>query len=456
MSEILFHYERINPTTWAYVSSLMTIALFFKFSRVWSVRNLDLILLVLLAPGLLFIKYGRSSTFENAVTIEQLGYIWLFVVYGILMMRLIIDNAMVRRPLLEPNMTADGLTFVCFSLLLFLMANVVTGKPSPDDLSGAERAAGLSQRVDLPDDYGSLKQHGPGFPLVFLLPYISTQQLMSSTPSNEQPTQSERAAQQIRLYEVTARLVTICSHLAVLAGMVLIGYRHFDNLRAGIAAATLYLMLPYMALWAGSATHALPAALLVWAVLAYRRPLVAGLLIGLAAGTIYYPVFLLPLWISFYWNRGLVRFTLGVLVSFAVLVTTLAFTATDLSSLVADLRQMFGAHLPAYDNLGGAWQYWNAVYRYPLLAAFVALSGSFAIWPASKNLATLLSCSAALMLGTQYWHAHSGGVAMAWFLPFLLLTIFRPNLEDRVAENVLGEGWRQWRPNRQKPTDSQN
>ena len=31
---------------------------------------------------------------------------------------------------------------------------------------------------------------------------------------------------------------------------------------------------------------------------------------------------------------------------------------------------------------------------------------------------------------------------MAWYLPLALLTIFRPNLEDRVALSVLGEGWR--------------
>ena len=30
---------------------------------------------------------------------------------------------------------------------------------------------------------------------------------------------------------------------------------------------------------------------------------------------------------------------------------------------------------------------------------------------------------------------------MAWYLPLVLLTIFRPNLEDRVALSVLGEGW---------------
>jgi hypothetical protein len=45
------------------------------------------------------------------------------------------------------------------------------------------------------------------------------------------------------------------------------------------------------------------------------------------------------------------------------------------------------------------------------------------------------------MLATQFWLPDGGGLYMAWYLPLLLLTIFRPNLEDRVALSVLGEGW---------------
>jgi len=85
------------------------------------------------------------------------------------------------------------------------------------------------------------------------------------------------------------------------------------------------------------------------------------------------------------------------------------------------------------------------VYRIPVLAAFAALAFAFALWPAQKNLGTLMSCSAAVMLGTQFWHAYGGGLYLAWFLPLLLMTIFRPNLEDRVALSVLNEGWFQKR-----------
>jgi hypothetical protein len=45
------------------------------------------------------------------------------------------------------------------------------------------------------------------------------------------------------------------------------------------------------------------------------------------------------------------------------------------------------------------------------------------------------------MIATQFWHPYGGGLYMAWYLPLVLLTIFRPNLEDRVALTVLGEGW---------------
>ena len=61
MNEILFHYEKIDPTTWAYLASLLIIGLFFKFGRFWSVRNLDLLLLILLAPGLLLVSEGQKT-----------------------------------------------------------------------------------------------------------------------------------------------------------------------------------------------------------------------------------------------------------------------------------------------------------------------------------------------------------------------------------------------------------
>ncbi|MGH7135491.1 MAG: hypothetical protein ACREHD_07105, partial [Pirellulales bacterium] len=70
---------------------------------------------------------------------------------------------------------------------------------------------------------------------------------------------------------------------------------------------------------------------------------------------------------------------------------------------------------------------------------YAVMCAGFALWPTQKNLGTLLSCSAAVMLGTQFWQISVGSLCIAWYLPLLLLTIFRPNLEDRVALATLGE-----------------
>lgn len=524
MSEILFQYHKVNPTTWVYLSSLLMIGLYFKFGRFWSVRNLDLVLLILLAPGLLMAQYGGEARvkavrlawleaqearrakaealgaipevpsanlpgagpplpgapsgltisetpavaaaaprdagvagaapespagagsqagagagggmtpamlLQRGQEIERLGYYWLFAIGGLLLVRLLLDPTMVRRPLLEPNLTAGGLTFAGVSLFVFLMANVITSKPGQPEGTTVPTIEQIAAGASKPDA-GAAAPRGPGYALLDLIPSIPTMPLV--------PEGVEKSPHGLS-YVVVAKAIAILCHLAVLLGIMAIGYWHFGNTRTGMGMATLYLLMPYTAQMTGRIDHVLPAALLVWAVLAYRRPLTAGMLLGLATSLVYYPLFLLPLWVSFYWRRGLMRFAGGVVAMLVVMAVSLIFIPEN--SYWQNLKQMFGLWLPVQHGLEGIWGLgWNPVYRIPVLAAFVALSGTFALWPAQKNLGTLLSCSAAVMVATQFWHGYGGGLYMAWYLPLTLLTVFRPNLEDRVALAVLGEGWR--------------
>ncbi len=439
MSDILLQYEKVPPTTWAYLSSLLIIGLYFKFSRVLSVRNLDLIGLILLAPGLLMVEFGTAN---DNLPVEQGGYVWLFGIGGLFMIRLLLDPLMVRRPLLDPNLSVEGMTFLGTSLCIVLMANVINSELTPDDLAGARGAEQVQALQSTRPDDNSLATYGPGYPLLHLLPSISTQKMLQreETPPK---TPQERDMRRDVVRIATARTMAIISHLAIVVGMVLIGYRHFDNIRAGIAAATLYLFLPYTAQLTGRVPHVLPAALLVWAIAAYRRPYISGMLIGLAIGAIYYPVFLLPLWLGFYWQRGLLRFSVGVVTTLAVLVGCLAFVSDSLAGFWANVQQMFGWTTLWPQQVEGFWSFdiIDPLYRYPVLVALLVFCCSLALWPAQKNLGTLISCSAAVMVATQFWHPRGGGLYMAWYLPLVLLTIFRPNLEDRVALSVLGEGW---------------
>jgi hypothetical protein len=356
-----------------------------------------------------------------------------------------LDPTMVRRPLLEPNLTSGGLLFIGCSLFLFLMANVLTSELSAEDLKGPQGAEAILARHDTstgPRHVEDYRRFGPGFYLLNLLPSIPTM-----------PFVSDNADQARVAYAPAARAMAILSHLAVVIAIVVVGYWHFENIKMGIGAAMLYLMLPYTAQMTGQVDHVLPAALLMWAIVFYRKPGVAGTLIGLAMGVVYYPLFLLPLWISFYWQRGVVRFLIGVVAALAVTALSLAFVSEDLASYWTKIRQMFGLFLPNMDaaQLHGIWESrfgWDPVYRLPVIALCVALAGSLAIWPAQKNLGTLLSCSAAVMVAVQFWHGYGGGLYLAWYMPLLLLTIFRPNLEDRIALTVLGESWFLRRRNR--------
>src|SRR3954470_10677595 len=175
MREILVQYEPVNPTTWAYLASLLTIAVYFKFNRILSVRNFDLIGLISLAPALLMVQYGRV---HGNLNVQQVGYTWLFAVSGLFLLRLLLDALMVRRPLLEPNLTVGGLAFLGVSLFIFLMANVVTGTPDAADVAGSQRAANLAGGEGTGNELNSLRTHGPGFPLIYLLPHISTQSVL--------------------------------------------------------------------------------------------------------------------------------------------------------------------------------------------------------------------------------------------------------------------------------------
>ncbi len=364
------------------------------------------------------IPQPKSNGSQGSWTPERLlywGFLWLIVCAGLLVIRMLLDTTIVRRPLLDPNLSSGGMLFLGTSLLLYLMINVATSSP-------------VEQRLSSPE-------MGPGYVLLSALPQIAT------TP---QPTEANELTTGRSDYKLTlARILAIGANLTLVFCILAIGYWHFGNLKTGVGAATFYLLLPYTAHMTGRVDHVVPSALLLLALLMYRQPFVAGLFLGCAAGVVYYPFSLLPLWCSFYWQRGIRRFAGGFTVSITALV--LAMILLHPSNVLQDLRYMFGLKQVAMTGMDGIWGLgWYPVMRIPLIVAFVLLSLSFVFWPPQKNLATLLSCSAAIMAGTQFWHGFGGGLYMAWFIPPALLTVFRPNLDYCIALEVV-------RPTRRKP-----
>ena len=58
---VFFDFDLPNATTWFYFSGLLAVALFFKFSRLLSMRNWDVLTIFLLVPGLLLLQESRSE-----------------------------------------------------------------------------------------------------------------------------------------------------------------------------------------------------------------------------------------------------------------------------------------------------------------------------------------------------------------------------------------------------------
>src|SRR5438034_9316482 len=56
---VFLEFSLPNATTWFYFSFLLAVALFFKFSRLLSMRNWDVVTIFLLVPGLLLLQESR-------------------------------------------------------------------------------------------------------------------------------------------------------------------------------------------------------------------------------------------------------------------------------------------------------------------------------------------------------------------------------------------------------------
>ncbi|MGI6400770.1 MAG: hypothetical protein ACOX0A_01425 [Thermoguttaceae bacterium] len=153
MPTSLFQYEML-PTTWFYLSTLLILALFFRFNRILSVRNLDVIMFIMLTPGLVYVAMGSALQ----------GYVWLFVVGTFIFARLAVDPFFRRRPILAPNLNYSGLIFSCVASSAFMIPNLFLNR---GDACESPRAWRLEQILACADEANpdvSATRNWPGYP----------------------------------------------------------------------------------------------------------------------------------------------------------------------------------------------------------------------------------------------------------------------------------------------------
>jgi hypothetical protein len=484
---VFLDFNLPNATTWFYFSWLLAVALFFKFSRLLSIRNWDVVTVFLLVPGLLMIQAARagsgSSPIQQALEAAELagrgaamaqgagcghapeaalwfggyshlhpalapqarlwwGYLWLMCGSGYFFLRCLLDLTLVQRPALSPNLNFGGLFWLAGALLACL-STVAFRAPALRPLDAATtlekaspnpaRLAGLSGEQRAPYNAQNSPLVGP-----------------ESAPFGQ-------LRQQFGAKFWLSRIFAVLGHLVVVVGLILIGRWHFQDVTLGMAAATFYLLVPYTGLYVGQAHHVWPMALVVWALATYKLPILAGAFLGLAAGTMYFPIVLLPIWFSFYWRRGAGRFLAAFLLCAGLCLAIIGLVLWLQNDLDSSIREALGQtawqpwRIPTTEGFWTGTYAQDAVtqdratqgatwaYRIPVSIAYAAFVLVTAFWPWPKNLAHVMTLSAAALIGIQFWYADQGGVYVLWYLPLLLLLIFRPNLEERRPAPIQAE-----------------
>src|SRR4051812_13671104 len=187
-ASIFLEFNLPNAPTWFYFSFLLAVALFFKFSRLLSVRNWDVVTVFLLVPGLLLIQQARPnpaepgkhpaaaaasvvgaagggamalpaagvSTVGGMARVAELaptrvawfGYLWLVVGSAYFLLRCLLDLTLVRRPALAPNLNFGGLAwlgvalFICLATVAFRQTERTDVPPIAFDRVLTEEGAG--------------------------------------------------------------------------------------------------------------------------------------------------------------------------------------------------------------------------------------------------------------------------------------------------------------------------
>src|SRR5262245_3521552 len=120
LASIFLDFNLPNAATWFYFSLMLAIGLFFKFNRVFSVRNLDVLTLYLLVPGFLLLmeaeQYGHDAASRRDLMLY--GFTWLIAGSLVLFVRCLLDLTLVSRPALTPNLSLAGLAWLAGALFI--------------------------------------------------------------------------------------------------------------------------------------------------------------------------------------------------------------------------------------------------------------------------------------------------------------------------------------------------
>lgn len=197
-------------------------------------------------------------------------------------------------------------------------------------------------------------------------------------------------------------------------------------------------------------SHIVPASVTLVAFKYLDRPWLAGALLAAAAGFGFYPAFMFPTWLGYYWGdsrKAAARYVLGFgAVSLVVGVwVLLASRPADGLGLIATIVRDTLGHQTNPEVYGrtpfGFWGQQTGVWRWliepmvgksamlsPFFLLYCAFLGATAFMARNAGLVGLALLTAAVAMGANIWKIHATGAYLAWYYPFLLIGALGPGM----------------------------
>ena len=189
------------------------------------------------------------------------------------------------------------------------------------------------------------------------------------------------------------------------------------------------------------ASHIAGMPFIIFALLLLHRPAISGLLLGIATGMLYYPLFLTPLWFGYLWRAYGIRKGLSFLTTYGTvgiiciimlmsMVHPTDESGSSLGEFIEDTiaQQQFKA---GYGN--SPLSFWG---QYPELAAWGKPTAGIlyclfcmllAFYPRQVGLKVLIAFTAAVLVGTQLVLSFGGGTYIGFYLAPMMLVLFAFN-----------------------------
>jgi Glycosyltransferase family 87 len=399
---------------WLSFSIPLILTVFFRFGRVWSLRNFDLIVLSGVSVGVALLRIDPTDSSPGKPV--------LWTSAGILLVRLLVDNFLVKRPRLESNLNPQALAFLGVAAAAVVTCGILfVPLPWASQQTVEQGQEMLNGEAPLPKKKEDILS-GSG-PVSAIATAGSLE--VSNRVAGQPQTQRDAVAQ------VAAGILAGAGQIAVLAALIFIGIRHFHDRQLAVAMSVLYLLLPSTALDPNSVNHILSTACILWALALYRAPWASGIFMGLACGSMLYPAFALPVWFAFFGRAHARRFAAALLGVWGVLLVSFAFLSADVQNYLHESLQLISSGVAILVKWESplAWQITDELYLLPIIVSFALMLMVLTVWPREKRFEHLLAASAAVIVGLQFWYPQQVGESLTAYIPLALLIAFRPRLQ---------------------------